>query len=193
MQPFVSDPALISFQTTQVLSEKKVRCETVINEDKYVVLFNPANPSEKTQLKMTADSVTAHPTQNILALKGGKTIQIFNLDTSERISKCSFDSSIEYMIFTNQSTLAIITTTSVFHLDITKKDSPQHIFDRQSALNNHVIVNYQVDKSESWCLIHGRFYDVYSITFLLYKFFLFISLFLSSLFLFLHIFSQQQK
>ena len=160
LKTIVSDPSEISLKTVHVLSEKKISCETLINQEKYVILINPTNPDEKTQIKMNADSVAPHPTQTILAVRGGKAIQIFNLSANKRIAKCSFSESIDYMTWTDETHLGIVTTSAAFLLDISKDDEPKQIFERHSSLENHVIVNFQADKSNNWYLLHGNIYDV---------------------------------
>lgn len=160
MKDVVSDPSSISINTTHVLSDTKITCQTNISGDKYVIILNPRNPSEKVQLKMNADNFSVHPSQNLLAVRGGKSIQVFDLDSNKRINKCTFSDSIDYMTWIDDTHIAVITKKSVYHFDITKEDSSKQIFERTSSLNDSIIVRYQVDKSGSWCLVHGTVFDV---------------------------------
>ena len=160
LKEIVSDPSHISLQTTHILSEKKISCQTVINEEKTVIIFNPTNTAEKSQIKMNAEGVSPHPNRSIIAVRGGKEIQVFNLESSTRTHKCSFSDPIDYMTWSDESHLAVITTASAFLLDITKEDQPKQVFERVAALEGHVIVNFQTDKSNNWCLLHGNMYDV---------------------------------
>ena len=160
LKSVVSDPSLISFQTTTVLSEQKVSCHTIINDEKYVIILNPDNPSDKQQLKMNAGSVAAHPSQNILAVSNKNMIQIFNLSDRNKICDSKFPDNVEYMTWVDSTHLGVVTSSAVFHVDIAKSGSSKQIFERSADLANHVIVNYQIDKSGSWTLLHGNKFDV---------------------------------
>lgn len=67
-----------------------------------------------------------HITDNIIALKAkspngtGHILQIFNMAQKEKLKDITFSEPIVFWKWVNAAKLAIVTQTSVYHVDITK-------------------------------------------------------------------------
>ena len=78
-----------------------------------------------------------HLTEPIIALKAqGRTLQLFNLETKERLQTYSHQEDIQFWRWISQTTLALVSSKSVFHWDVmeSKTAAPRKIFDRQEQL-----------------------------------------------------------
>jgi clathrin heavy chain len=79
-----------------------------------------------------------HLTEPIIALKAqGRTLQLFNLETKERLQTYSHQEDIQFWRWISQTTLALVSTKAVYHwdvLDSKNAPAPRKIFDRQEQL-----------------------------------------------------------
>lgn len=99
-----------------------------------------------------------HLTEPIIALRAqSRTLQLFNLQTKERLQTYTHHEDIVFWRWISQTTLALVSTKSVFHWDVlgAKAATPEKIFDRQQQLENNQIINYVVNDDESWACLVG--------------------------------------
>eukprot|EP00770_Monocercomonoides_exilis_P002715 MONOS_2699.1-p1 / transcript=MONOS_2699.1 / gene=MONOS_2699 / organism=Monocercomonoides_exilis_PA203 / gene_product= Clathrin heavy chain A / transcript_product= Clathrin heavy chain A / location=Mono_scaffold00057:11535-18612(-) / protein_length=2194 / sequence_SO=supercontig / SO=protein_coding / is_pseudo=false len=153
------DSSSISLNTTHLLSDHRIFCQTDIDGKKQIIVLDPHNPMGKSQMTMKADSICPHPSCPLLAVKGGNMIQIFDIEKTTRIKKVTMEEDVEFMSWADDITLAIVTNDSVYHLSINDQDSPKEIFRRIPELADNKILNYQIDPSKQWCLLHGSIFD----------------------------------
>lgn len=112
-----------------------------------------------------ADASLMHPSQNIIALRAkndagtGTIIQIFNMDKKEKLKHLEFLEQVVYWKWVNLQKLAIVTATSVYHINIAIPNEPQiKILDRAgqlSAENPVQIIGYCLEGQEKWCALFG--------------------------------------
>jgi len=63
---------------------------------------------------------------------------------------------VDFWTWINSSKLALVTPTSVYHLDITTPGTTaDKIFDRDPKLNGSHIMGYKVNASGQWCFLYG--------------------------------------
>jgi clathrin heavy chain len=134
----------------QVNSEPNAPAETVIIDLK--------NTNNIIRRPIRADSAIMHLTEPIIALKAqGRTLQLFNLETKERLQTYSHQEDIQFWRWISQTTLALVSTKAVYHWDVLDSKSgvaPRKIFDRGEQLENNQIINYVTNDDESWsCLV----------------------------------------
>ncbi|KAH7823081.1 Clathrin heavy chainC [Monocercomonoides exilis] len=159
LKTVVSDPSLISFTTTSLQSETALTCQTLIGADKYVIRLNPRNPSQRDQHKMGADLVAPHPKSNILALKGGPSIQVYNFDIGSRLKSFKMTENVVYMKWLDISTLALVTTNGVYHCTMDAESIPELVFQRLPQLEGYNIINYRADANKNWLMLQGSMVD----------------------------------
>jgi hypothetical protein len=114
----------------QVNNEANAPAETVIIDLK--------NTNNVIRRPIRADSAIMHLTEPIIALKAqGRTLQLFNLETKERLQTYSHQEDIQFWRWISQTTLALVSTKAVYHWDVLDSKNavaPRKIFDRQEQL-----------------------------------------------------------
>jgi clathrin heavy chain len=153
-------PASISWQNCTLESDKYVcvRQVTDANTPAETVIVDLKNTNNIIRRPIRADSAIMHLTEPIIALKAqGRTLQLFNLETKERLQTYSHQEDIQFWRWISQTTLALVSTKAVYHwdvLDSKNAPAPRKIFDRQEQLENNQIINYVTNDDESWsCLV----------------------------------------
>ncbi|KAI8935959.1 hypothetical protein NX059_007464 [Plenodomus lindquistii] len=154
-------PASISWQNCTLESDKYVCVRQVNNEANApaeTVIVDLKNTNNVIRRPIRADSAIMHLTEPIIALKAqGRTLQLFNLETKERLQTYSHQEDIQFWRWISQTTLALVSTKAVYHWDVLDSKNavaPRKIFDRQEQLENNQIINYVTNDDESWsCLV----------------------------------------
>lgn len=89
----------------------------------------------------------------------GHFIQVFNLDTKEKLGVFQFTENVVFWRWVGPRDLAVITETGVhhWHLDATGQSVPVKMFDRAGRLADPTtqIISYAVNGDSSWCLLTG--------------------------------------
>ena len=125
-------------------------------EPTQVSLVDLQNQAQVTRRPIKAEAAVMNPSLNILALRSGKMIQMFNLDTKSKLKSHDMDSPIVFWKWTGPTNLALVTATSVFHWSSEGTGAPAKVFDRHPTIGaNTQIINYQVSPDEKWCLLGG--------------------------------------
>ncbi len=77
-----------------------------------------------------------HWSRQIIALKAGRTLQIFDLEQKAKLKSTTMGEDVTFWKWTSESTLGLVTETSVYHWDITNaaQDAPVKAFDRNANL-----------------------------------------------------------
>lgn len=126
----------------QTLESDKYVCVRQQNNDANTpaetVIVDLKNTNNVIRRPIRADSAIMHLTEPIIALKAqGKTLQLFNLETKQRLQTYSHHEDIQFWRWISQTTLALVSTKSVYHWDVldgNNPPTPRKIFDRQEQL-----------------------------------------------------------
>lgn len=89
-----------------------------------------------------AEGLLMHPLQNIVALKApnealgrGHLLQIYNMDQKKKLKHVEFSENIVYWRWVNPAKLAVVTNTSVYHINIEDEASKEvKILERSGGL-----------------------------------------------------------
>jgi len=152
------NPSAISFATLTMESDKFIcaREAGATPEDKsQIVIVDMANPSALTRRPITADSAIMHPTLNILALKAGNQLQIFNIEQRAKIKATTMNDTVLFWKWINSQTIGLITGSHVYHWNLEGTGEPEKIFERHSTLADCQIINYRADSSLKWLCVVG--------------------------------------
>ena len=85
-----------------------------------------------------------------------RTLQIFNIETKQKIKSHSSNEDIVFWKWVSDTTIGLITETAVYHWTISDQTSPpQKIFDRHPTLAGAQIINYRVTSDEKWLVLIG--------------------------------------
>jgi len=137
---------------TTMESEKWIVCV----EPQQVTMVDLQNGAQVTRRPIQAEAAIMNPSQNVLALRQGTTLQIFNLDAKAKVSSHNMPEPIVFWKWTSITILALVTATSVFHWDISGTATPSKLFDRHQSLGpNTQIINYRVSPDGKWCVLGG--------------------------------------
>ncbi len=107
------------------------------NSPAETVILDLKNVNNVMRRPIRADSAIMHLTEPIIALKAqSRTLQLFNLQTKERLQTYAHHEDIQYWRWISQTTLALVSSKSVYHWDVLggSSASPVKIFDRQEQL-----------------------------------------------------------
>ncbi|KAJ3481158.1 hypothetical protein NLI96_g7849 [Meripilus lineatus] len=149
-------PASISFQTLTLESDHFICVREKVNETNQVVIVDLADANNLIRRPITADSAIMHPHQKILALKAGRTLQIFNIEAKQKVKSHVNDSDIVFWKWISDTTIGLVTDTAVYHWSISDQTSPpQKVFDRHATLVGAQIINYRASADEKWLVLVG--------------------------------------
>jgi clathrin heavy chain len=149
-------PASISFQTLTLESDRFICVREKVNEQNQVVIIDLADANSVLRRPISAESAIMHPSQKILALKAGRTLQIFNIETKQKVKSHNNNEDVVFWKWVSNTTVGIVTETSVFHWSIADSSSPpQKVFDRHPTLAGAQIINYRTTPDEKWLVLVG--------------------------------------
>jgi len=152
------NPASIGFATLTMESEKFIciREQATTPEGKsQIVIVDIQNPAALQRRPITADSAIMNPTLNILALKAGSQLQIFNIDQKQKMKATNMADAVVFWKWIDSNTIAMVTNTTVFHWTLDGPEEPVKVFDRHSNLSDCQIINYRADSEKKWLCVVG--------------------------------------
>lgn len=124
-----------------------------------IAMIPTANPSATNKKPLPVEFAIMHPTRNIFAFatkNGGATvIQVLDMDSKTKLNELNFNGDVVYWAWIDEQVIGIVTTNSVFHLDISSKQQPVKIMDRVSDLNDCQIVGYCANRKHTWVALIG--------------------------------------
>ena len=137
---------------------------TTMESDRWIICVEPnqvtmvdmQNNAQVTRRPIQAEAAIMCPTQNILALRSGTTVQIFNLDAKAKVKSHSMPENVVFWKWTSPTNIAMVTATSVYHWKLDDQNPPVKMFERHSSLGAQTqIINYRVSPDGKWCLLGG--------------------------------------
>ena len=135
-----------------------------MESDKWIICVEPTqvtmvdlqNGAQVSRRPIQAEAAVMNPTQNILALRSGTTVQIFNLDAKAKVKAHNMPEPLVFWKWTSPTNLGLVTATSVYHWALDNADPPKKMFDRLDKLGpNTQVINYRVSPDGKWCLLGG--------------------------------------
>lgn len=137
---------------------------TTMESDKWIICVEPSqvtlvdltNNATVTKRPIQAEAAVMNPDQNILALRSGTTLQIFNLDQKAKMKSHNMTEPVVFWKWTSGTNLALVTAAAVYHWPLEGQAAPAKVFDRHQTLGpNTQIINYRVSADLKWCLLGG--------------------------------------
>jgi clathrin heavy chain len=128
----------------------------VCREEGQVAMIDLRAGAQVTRRPIGADAAIMNPEHNILALRSNTAVQIFNLDTKQKLKSHNMPEPLVFWKWTSPSNLAMVTGTAVYHWPLEGNGPPVKLFDRQASVGANVqIINYRVSSDGKWCLLGG--------------------------------------
>jgi len=144
--------ASIKHGLTSMSSERWIVCV----EPSQVSLIDLSNNFQVTRRPIQAEAAIMNPESNILALRSGTTLQIFDLDAKAKLKNHTMPEPVVYWRWTSASNLALVTAGSVYHWGLDGTSAPVKMFDRHASIGaNSQIINYQISPDNKWLLLGG--------------------------------------
>ena len=135
-----------------------------MQSDKWIVCVEPTqvtlvdlqNQAQVTRRPIQAEAAIMNPVSNILALRSGTTLQVFDLDAKAKLKNHTMPEPVVFWKWTGPTNLALVTASSVYHWSIEGDGAPAKVFDRHPSLGpNTQVINYRFSPDEKWCLLGG--------------------------------------
>jgi len=107
------------------------------NASPEVIIVDLKNGNNVIRRPIKADSAIMHWNKLIIALKAQqRTLQIFDLGNKSKLKSANMNEDVVFWKFFNESTLGLVTDTSVYHWNILDPNqaSPVKVFDRHATL-----------------------------------------------------------
>ncbi|GAV05648.1 hypothetical protein RvY_15748 [Ramazzottius varieornatus] len=147
--------ANIGFTTLTMESDRFICVREKVGETAQVVIIDMNEPTSPVRKPITADSAIMNPASKVIALKSGRTLQIFNIEMKSKMKAHNMPEDVVFWKWINVNTVALVTETSVFHWAMEGDSVPAKMFDRHPNLAGCQIINYRVDHSLKWLLLVG--------------------------------------
>jgi clathrin heavy chain len=119
------------------------------------------NPSGIETHGINADSAILNPMTEIIALRAdtpsGQVLQIFNLKMKVRMKHHTIPDTdkVSFWRWISPSTIALVTSSAVFHWSMEGESKPTKWFDREASLADAHILGYRVSDDLKWAVCYG--------------------------------------
>lgn len=147
--------ANIGFSTLTMESDKFICVREKVGEQSQVVIVDMADPNNPTRRPISADSAIMNPASKVIALKAGKTLQIFNIEMKSKMKAHNLTEDVIFWKWISLNTIGLVTDNAVYHWSMEGDSSPGKMFDRHQSLAGCQIINYKVDQTGTWLLLVG--------------------------------------
>ncbi|KAG9080654.1 hypothetical protein FRC06_006304, partial [Ceratobasidium sp. 370] len=149
-------PASISFNTLTLESDRFICVREKVGEQNQVVIIDLADANNVMRRPITADTAIMHPKEKIIALRAQRQLQVFNIETKQKVKSHMVNEDIIFWKWIDDSTLGLVSETAVFHWTIKDATSPpQKVFDRHATLAGAQIINYRASGDGKWLVLVG--------------------------------------
>ncbi|BFZ57862.1 Clathrin heavy chain [Savitreella phatthalungensis] len=152
--PYNIPQSAIGFNTLTLTSDRYV-CVREADSNQLVVIDLHNLGSGVMRRNIQAEHAIMHPSQNIIALKAGRQLQVFNLDAKQKLKSHMMNEDIKFWSWISPSKIGMVTPTSVYHWALSGEEAPRKIFDRSQNLADAQIIGYKVNAQEKWCIVVG--------------------------------------
>uniref|UniRef100_A0A803XN81 Clathrin heavy chain n=1 Tax=Meleagris gallopavo TaxID=9103 RepID=A0A803XN81_MELGA len=149
------NPANIGFSTLTMESDKFICIREKVGEQAQVVIIDMSDPTSPIRRPISAESAIMNPASKVIALKAGKTLQIFNIEMKSKMKAHAMAEEVIFWKWISVNTVALVTETAVYHWSMEGESQPQKMFDRHASLAGCQIINYRTDEHQKWLLLIG--------------------------------------
>ncbi|AMD22448.1 HGR109Cp [Eremothecium sinecaudum] len=152
-------PQSLDFRSATFESDRYVTVRETTNGANSVAIVDLLHDNEVTRKSMGGDSAIMHPTQKVISVRANGTIvQMFNLDTKEKLKSFQVDEPVIFWKWLSDEVLGIVTTNSLLlcnAFDGEPSAVPARLTARNVNLNNTQIINFVANKSMDWFAVIG--------------------------------------
>ncbi|XP_052074990.1 uncharacterized protein LOC127712542 isoform X2 [Mytilus californianus] len=147
LQSLGIDSNTIKFHTVTMESDKYI----CVREDNQLIIFNMDNDEHPYRKPVQADSSIVNPRkQHIVAVRCGKTIQLYDLHNKSEIKTYQMKEDVKFWTWISADTVAMVTDKSVYLHNFSDGREPKKVYDHNRTLNNCQVVGYKMDPDGHW-------------------------------------------
>lgn len=147
--------ANIGFSTLTMESDKFICVREKVGETAQVIIIDMNDSSNPIRRPISADSAIMNPASKVIALKAGKTLQIFNIEMKSKMKSHTMTEDVIFWKWISVNTVALVTDACVYHWSMEGDSQPLKMFDRHTNLAGCQIINYRTDAAQKWLLVVG--------------------------------------
>ncbi|XP_048742391.2 clathrin heavy chain 1 isoform X2 [Ostrea edulis] len=147
--------ANIGFSTLTMESDKFICIREKVGDTAQVIIIDMNDTANPIRRPISADSAIMNPTSKVIALKAGKTLQIFNIEMKSKMKSHTMTEDVIFWKWISVNTVALVTEACVYHWSMEGDSQPQKMFDRHTNLAGCQIINYRTDAAQKWLLVIG--------------------------------------
>lgn len=129
----------------QTLESDRFVCirQKLNDEDKpQVIIVDLKQNNEVTKRPINAEGAIMHWTKQVIALKQGRTIQIFDLAARQKLKSAELTEDVVFWKWYNETSLGFVTDTAVYHWNVFNPSEiqPVKVFERNTQLQVSIII-----------------------------------------------------
>lgn len=149
-------PTSLTFATCTLSSSRHVVIRERSGGSSHLVILDTSNPTHPSRRPFSADAALMHPTLNVLAIRVGVNLQLFDLATKQNTKAAVLPENIDFWRWLDDHVLAVITATAVYHWDMDPNaPDPELVFHRHESLLGCQLIAYAGDRSRKWLSLVG--------------------------------------
>ncbi|XP_063560851.1 clathrin heavy chain 2 isoform X5 [Gorilla gorilla gorilla] len=149
------NPANIGFSTLTMESDKFICIREKIGEQAQVTIIDMSDSMAPIRRPISAESAIMNPASKVIALKAGKTLQIFNIEMKSKMKAHTMAEEVIFWKWVSVNTVALVTETAVYHWSMEGDSQPMKMFDRHTSLAGCQVIHYRTDEYQKWLLLIG--------------------------------------
>jgi clathrin heavy chain len=146
------DPQFASL-TNSALSKDKYLCVREENgAESQVAIVDLQAGNQVTRHRMKADAAVMHPSRNIIALRGANILQVFDLDTRQKLKSFNVPDGmvVSFWQWIDNDTLVIVAGGNVLHWSLSGGANPSGVFQLLPQFAQAQILSYSVSHDNNW-------------------------------------------
>mmetsp|Transcript_7206 Transcript_7206/g.12899 ORF Transcript_7206/g.12899 Transcript_7206/m.12899 type:complete len:1693 (+) Transcript_7206:262-5340(+) len=152
------NPASIRFNELTMESDKYICIRETQGDQSVLTTVDMTMGGQLVRRPIGAEAAIMNPVSKIIALRGGQNLQIFNTEAKAKLKsfKMPDKMDIKFWRWIDNTTVAFVTSTSVYHWSMDGGEDPKKVFDRHASFPSDAqVINYQVSDDSKWLVIVG--------------------------------------
>lgn len=151
-------PQSLDFKSTTLESDSYICVRESGPQGNTVAIVELQNGFNVVRKNMSADNAIMHPSQNVIALRAnGTTLQVFNLDSKQRLKSYTLDTPVVLWKWLDNQVLGLVTASTIYTWNVFDgtNDGPVKLTDRHQCLNNCQVINMVAEPALDWFAVTG--------------------------------------
>lgn len=137
--------ASIGFNTLTMESDRWICVREQVGDQHQVVIVDLQGSAAPTRRPITADAAAMAPHANVIALKAGRQLQVFDLDRKAKLKAWAMAEDVVFWTWTSPTNIALVTDSAVYHWPGDGDAPPKKMFDRHASLAGAQIISYRAN------------------------------------------------